>query len=81
MGAQLKSVNFCDFRLNDGAFHFLPVGSPELSISNSGEGFETKFLTLAAELCEDTKWQKLVKELETVDSDSPAQLESADNRD
>ena len=47
----------------------------------SGEGFETKFLTLASTLCEDTKWQKLVKELEAVDSDYLAQLKSADSRD
>ena len=25
-----------------------------------------RFLTLAAELCEDAKWQKLIKELESV---------------
>ena len=51
------------------------------SIDSSGEGFEDRFLTLAAELHEDAKWQKLIKELESADSNSPAQFESADNRD
>ena len=43
--------------------------------------FENKFLTLAAELCEDAKWQDLIKKLKSTYSSSPDQLESADNRD
>ena len=51
----------------------------DLQIASSGEGFEGRFLTLAAELHEGAKWQKLIKELELADSNSPAQFESADS--
>ncbi len=44
-------------------------------MNTSGEGFEDRFLTLAAELCEDAKWHKLLEKLELVDSSSTDQLE------
>ena len=50
-------------------------------IDSSGESFETRFLTLASTLCEDAKWQELIKELKLPDSNFPAQFESADSRD
>ena len=59
-----KKLSFC-LNLPCWGAGEIQFANAKTQIDNSGEGFETKFLTLASMLCEDAKWQRLIKELES----------------
>ncbi len=59
----------------------IQLAASKIQIDSSGEGFEDRFLTLAAELCEDIKWKKLIKELELANPTSSSQFGLVDNKD
>ena len=46
----------------------------ESQIDNFGDGYIDQFLTLASKLNKDTKWRKLVEELEIAQPSSPDQF-------